>query len=216
MGASTSSGGEAEQTVDLLERARTGDQEAWERLYERYEGELRRRVRARFGSELRAVEESVDVFQSVWREAISSLKHFHYRGEGSFLAWLATVLRNKLSSRAERMRTVKRGGPAPSGSVYAKALSRSADAKPGPATRAEHDEDEELLLQTVEQLPADQRDLVRWALFEGRTHREIGRRLGIGEDAARMRVARAEARLSTLFRRLHGGDDDSASASSPR
>ena len=148
----------------------------------------------------------MDVFQSVWREAIGSLESYEYRGEGSFLAWLATVLRNKLTARASRLRAVKRGGesPAPSASVYSRALSRSAVSEPGPETRAECDEDRERLLQTVEQLPPEPRKLVRWALLEGVPHGEIGRRLGIGADAARVRVARAEAKLTALFLRLHG------------
>jgi DNA-directed RNA polymerase specialized sigma24 family protein len=35
--------------------------------------------------------------------------------------------------------------------------------------------------------------------------REIGERLGVSEDAARMRIKRAEAELEKIFRRLEKG-----------
>ena len=201
------SGMKVERTVDLLTRARSGDEQAWEQLYERYESELRRRVHARLGTELRGVEDSMDVFQSVWREAIGSLEQFEYRGEGSFLAWLATVLRNKLASQVARNQAEKRGGGArvPSGSAFTRAVSTRPVPEPGPESRVEVDEDRQLLLRTVEQLPPEPQELVRWALLEGLSHQEIGARLGISKDAARMRVARASARLTAEFRRLHGG-----------
>lgn len=197
-------GEDVQKTLDLLNRARDGDREAWDLLYVRYRDELFQRVRARLGSELRSVEGTMDVFQSVWGEAIGSLRHFEYQGEGSFLAWLATLLRNKLATRVERLRAVKRGGspPAQLGTELSEAAFAPGVAKPGPGTRAEDDEERELLLQAVERLPAEQQALVRGVLFDGRTNQEIGDQLGISADAARMRIARAMARLTSEFHRM--------------
>jgi len=203
--------GEAErgsdESIELIRSAQSGDPGAWEQLYERYGPELCARVRARLGPELRVREESVDLVQTVWLEAFRNLHRFEYRGEESFLAWITAVLRNEIGTRLERARTVKRGAARSAKGVAGTELLLDAvpRAEPGPSTGAELDEEQELLLQAVASLPAAHADLVRWAVLEELPLAEIARRLEVTEGAARMRAARATARLTREFRRLCGG-----------
>ena len=53
-------------TLELIDRAKDGDGEAWNRLYGMYRGDLERRIRARLGRELRGRVEEADVMQTVW------------------------------------------------------------------------------------------------------------------------------------------------------
>jgi RNA polymerase sigma-70 factor, ECF subfamily len=178
----------------LIARAQEGDEAAWEALYRLYEAELRARTRARLGRELRAQEESVDVLQSVWREAVGSLGRFEYRGEGSFLAWISTLLRHKIAARYARRTDAARG--ALGGEAQERALEAAPAVGPSPSECATAEELRGELLASLERLPQPMRQLLRWAYFEGAGPTELGKRLGIGSDAARMRLARAEARLA--------------------
>ena len=75
----------------------------------------------------------------------------------------------------------------------------------GPASRLAREEERERLIRAIDELPDPQRELMRWSLLEGLPHEVIAERLGIGADAARMRVARASAKLVSEFRKRHGG-----------
>ena len=68
--------------MELVQRIRQGDREAWNELYERYHDQLLLAVRMRLGPGLRRYLSSEDIFQSVAREAIHDHPAIEYRREG--------------------------------------------------------------------------------------------------------------------------------------
>lgn len=68
--------------------------------------------------------------------------------------------------------------------------------EPGPGVVAEH------LESAMDQLPPTDRDALVLRFFEDRNLREVGRELGLTEDAARMRVNRALEKLRGVFGKL--------------
>ena len=65
------------------------------------------------------------------------------------------------------------------------------------------DDQRSRLADAIARLPEEQRRLLRWRYNDGLTFSQIGERLGLKEDAARMQVARLVAEV----RRCMGEDD---------
>lgn len=177
--------------ADLIALAQAGDQAAWEELHRRYERRLRGRVRANFGGSARYAEESIDVLQSVWREAVRGLGSYEHRSESSFLAWVSAIVKHKLSGRRRRPPEPSRIGEGRD------ALLPGTD--PSPSECASAAEERERLIAVLQRLPAEQRQLLQWVYFEHAGIPDLAERLHVGIDAARMRLARAEARLAALL-----------------
>ena len=189
-----------EDELQLVERAKAGDRDAWDRLYALYKEDLRVRVRGQLGAGLRArLGGSSDLLQSAWGDAIGGLEKFEYRGDGSFLAWIATITRNKIARKARKAN--RSDGPL-GGTEGLEMMGARLAAQTGPGTNVEKKEDLQQLTEALDSLRESDREVLTLSWFQGLKHREIAERLAISEDAARMRVSRAEAALTNSFRRL--------------
>jgi RNA polymerase sigma-70 factor (ECF subfamily) len=180
--------------MELVQRIRGGDRDAWSELYARYHDQLLLLVRMRLGPGLRRHLQSEDVFQSAALEAFQALGRFEYRGEGSLERYLRTIVLNKLRDRADTYAAEKRGA----GVTVPLDVELAADlAERGPSY---HDAGRyERLERALQALPAEQRELIVLRKLEGFSTREVAARLGVGEDAARKAYSRAMARLTTLL-----------------
>lgn len=58
--------------------------------------------------------------------------------------------------------------------------------------------------QAVQELPDDEREVVRLQHFEGLTHGQIAERLGVAAGTVKSRSFRAHRRLATVLGHLHG------------
>lgn len=180
----------------LVAAAHGGDRDALDALLGRHLADLRVFVRAKSGPTLREQESSSDLVQTVCREALQSLAQYEWRGEGSFRRWLFTLAMNKLRNRAdfhaaERRDAARRaGGDTALGGVAA---------GHGPSQHAIGNEAAVRFEQCLDQLDADQRDVILMARVIGMQHREIAAELDIAEGAVRTRLSRALSRLATLM-----------------
>ena len=95
-------------SVFLLGRAQDGDQEALSTLFQRYQEPLRRIVRVRLGSRLKARMESMDIVQDAFCAATPRIGCFEHRGSGSLLNWLARIAERQIQDQIARIETVKR------------------------------------------------------------------------------------------------------------
>ncbi|MHC4942027.1 MAG: RNA polymerase sigma factor [Planctomycetota bacterium] len=84
---------------ELVEQALSGDQEAVARLYRLYESKMIRAAHFKLGHTLHGLMESMDLVQSVWKDALDNLQQFEYRGPDSFYKWLHSCLINKIQSK---------------------------------------------------------------------------------------------------------------------
>lgn len=191
---------------ELVERAQSGDADALNELFTRYHGYLVETARRRLGPRLRTKEEADDLAQTTFREATRDFSQYQYRGESSLLNWLQQILRNKIRDKAEYYAAGKRD-VARERSVEAGTEDDSGDARPYDAKsddlsvtrQVQREEEFEIVRQALEELSADHRKAITLVFFQGMTLRQAGDMMGgRSEDAVRMLLRRAEARLREL------------------
>jgi RNA polymerase sigma factor (sigma-70 family) len=185
--------GSLESTAVLLDRIRSGDAAARERLFARVLPALHRWAHRRLPMAARDLADTGDVVQVTVSRALARLEHFEHRGEGAFLAYLRQILLNVIRDEHRRAARHPRGhvlderivDPAPS------LLERTIDR----GTRERYE-------RALASLNEDARELVLLRVEFGYSHLQIAEALGKpSADAARMAVARA---LAELARRMGG------------
>ena len=173
----------------LVERMMAGDEGALAVLYDRYAGMLFAML-VRILRDTHAAEEVLqDLFLQLWRNAAQ-----FDSSRGSLPAWLLVIGRNRALSRL-RSRGRREVFPGDSEGF-------SIEAVPSPANL----EDEAARAQLVERLrnvmatlPAEQREAVELAYFEGMTQTEIARRTGSPLGTVKSRVRAAMQSLKQFF-----------------
>ncbi len=178
----------------LYDRATEGDQDALDRLLQRYLPQLHAFVHARLGAELRARESSLDVVQSVCRELLSARAQFDFQGEDRFRGWLFTAALNKVRERHRRLHADKRdvarevdGEAATSFAAIAHLLTPSQDAIGGETTAA--------LRASLAALSEEHREVITLARLVELPHRVIAEIMSRSEEATRQLLARAMVQL---------------------
>jgi RNA polymerase sigma-70 factor, ECF subfamily len=188
----------------LLARWRSGDREALTALIERELSWIRSLARRRLGRLLRGKAETDDFVQDLLVRVLATKPGPDLLDEDGFRALLATILENVLRDQHDRFTAAKRAA-----GRERRLLSASAGQPPAevarPSEMAQLREWEDWIHRGMEQLAPEDRDLLRFRQWMGLSHSEIGGRMGISEDAARMRFARALARLAGEVQKLKAG-----------
>jgi RNA polymerase sigma-70 factor (ECF subfamily) len=149
-------------------REKRGVNDVAERAFRRHYGQVYRYVRRRTGDHDRAEE----LTQQVFADAAAGLDEH----PAPALSWLYTVARRRFADESRRR-----------AQAHVVALDPEATAGPteyGPGVAS-------ALSSALEQLPAGQRDVVVMKLLRGLRFAEIAGRLGVTEEAAKMRFVRA-------------------------
>jgi len=190
---------------DLVERARAGDDEAFEALVRSKVDALYHLALAVLGNPADAQDAIQEAFVSAWRRLAD------LRDADRFDAWLTRILvsasRDVARSRSRRrLREV----PAPSGGPSTVRQGAGAASLPEEAmldrlamARPALDEqlaDAERFDRAFERLSADERALLVLHHLEGRSVEDIGRRLDIPMGTVKSRLHRARARLEAGLR----------------
>jgi RNA polymerase sigma-70 factor (ECF subfamily) len=100
---------DADATMELVRRARSGDQAAIDDLFIRYEARLRRWAHGRLPSAARGALETQDLVQDTLVKVFQRLHAFEPRHAGAFREYVWTTLWNSVRDLA---RTYRRRGPA--------------------------------------------------------------------------------------------------------
>lgn len=98
---------DAMATVELVERARGGDETAWELLMRRYRGPLQRFARSRLARQPRRLADTDDVVQDVTINVFRRLHRIELRFPGALLAYLRRSVSNRVAD--EHRRAVRQG-----------------------------------------------------------------------------------------------------------
>jgi len=201
-------------TAKLVARAKAGDSEALNELFARYHQLLLAAARKGIGPKLRLKEEPDDLAQTTFREATRDIVNYEYRGESSLIRWLMQILQNKIRDKAEFYSAGKRDQgreraleSAPS-SAGDEGMSYDPPAKDLSVTmQVQRVENYEHLKKALEELSPEHRQAITLVVFQGLSLREAGEKLGgRTEDAVRMLLRRAEARLHELLKGSIGKD----------
>jgi RNA polymerase sigma-70 factor, ECF subfamily len=177
-----------ESSVDLLLKAKSGDDEALDRLLTRYLPRLRRWTSRRLPMALRTLLDSGDLVQEAIISALPHLKTLEIRTERALWVYLKQVVRYRiidLNKRAHRRPTRQEfpedtpvRGPSPlEAAIGAEAMTR--------------------YRQAMQTLTREQFRAIVLRVEMGLGYKEIADELGKpSPDAARMTVARAVGRLA--------------------
>ncbi len=99
-----------EDALELAKRAQEGDEDALNKLFERYQEPLRRIVRIRMGGHLRRAGgfESMDMVQRTFAKAHAKLSTVELRDPRSILNWLARIAERQIHDANDYISAEKR------------------------------------------------------------------------------------------------------------
>jgi len=166
--------------LDLVRRARAGDERAIRALYERHAPRVYALVRRVAGDDALAE----DWAQEAWVRAIRALPRF--RGDARFSTWLHRIAVNS-ALHGRRWSERRRG--------------RETELAP---EIHQHGPDETPLLRrrlqaALDHLPAGMRRILVLHDVEGYTHEDIGEMLGIATGTSKSQLFKARARMRELL-----------------
>jgi len=99
LNATPAGGADALTSVELLARARAGDQNAVEDLYARYRPRLEKWAHGRLPAWARGALDTQDMVQDTLLQVVQRLGSFEPRHDGAFQAFLRTSLKNRITDQ---------------------------------------------------------------------------------------------------------------------
>lgn len=166
----------------LVDKARSGDMDAYEVLVRRHRGRIYRIALRMMGNSHDAEDVAQDVVIQVWTALAG------FTGSSSFTTWLYRIVVNRCLNKLRRhrhTRPVLDTDPPPAGGAEDTVMARH---------RAQ------AALEAVAALPPDQRAVVVLHQIEGLSYREVAAVINISEDAVRGRLHRARMNLVDALR----------------
>jgi len=193
----------------LLAAFRAGRVEAGGELLRRFEAWLKLLARLEIDTQYRGKFDESDVVQQVLLEAVRDLPKFRGLTEAEFTAWLRRILAHVLAHEFRRYRGTQKRDIRQEVSLD-QTLQRSSErlgqmlaaSISSPSQQAVRGEQELLLADVLDRLPADYREVIILRNLEELSHEEVARRMGRNVGAVRMLWVRALARLREEVQRL--------------
>ena len=196
-----------EESIELVRKAQHGDDEALNRLFERYYSRVRRIVRMRLGRRLAAHTETEDILQETFAAAVEAFDRFEMRDDASLINWLARLAERKIIAAADFFGAKKRDRrreirlPAATHNDSSVASAEIADSLDGPLQKAEDAELRALVDDCVAELSDDYRELILLRDYAGSSWEQVARETGRpSAEAARMMHTRAMLELTRRMR----------------
>lgn len=180
---------DVESTIDLLSRARSGDDAAANRLFGRYLPILRRWARGRLPVYARELGDTEDLVQDTLYQALRHLGHFEHRHPGALQAYLRQAILNRIRD------LVRRAHRHPSSETADDQVLE--DRTASPLEEAIGRQALDRYERALASLRDDERELIVARVELGLPYAEIASLTGRpSTDAARMATARALIRLA--------------------
>jgi RNA polymerase sigma-70 factor (ECF subfamily) len=210
---------DGDEMQGLLDRLRTGDQEALAALFARHREPLRRMIALRLDHRLGGRVSSSDVLQEASVDAMKRLPHFFENPDMHFFIWLRWIAGQRLvevhrQHLGARMRDaglevpIQRGYPAAANSGCLAA--QLAGGLTSPSRAAIRGETLAQLEAALEHLDPIDREVLALRHFEELSNNEVAALLGIQKAAASKRYVRALERLKTALAEIPGFFEDNA------
>jgi RNA polymerase sigma-70 factor (ECF subfamily) len=195
------------ETQQLLEMARGGDRQAFDRLFGLHRDYLRRVVELRMDRRLRARLDPSDVVQEAQLDAFRRLADYCERRPMAFRLWLRRTAHERLLMlRRHHLGAGKRDAgrevPLPEGSSLLLARPLLAPG-PSPSQHLAGREQARRVHEAVARLSEEDREVLVMRNLEALSNAEVAEALGIDPSAASQRYGRALLRLRKVL--LAGG-----------
>ena len=188
-------------TFGLVERFKRGETEAFSLIFRKYQRRLAVLVHYKMSAELRGAVEAEDILQEVFLAAAQDMRNFTYRSPGSLMAWLSRIADHVIVDQA---RFQNRGKRQAGEMLRFRSESNPAGPEPAdpetPSRVFAQAEGVRMLLKKLDVLPAEYREMILLAKFEGLTTAEISSRLGKSRESVALTLHRALKR----FREVEG------------
>lgn len=194
---------EQSSSIELVRRAKHGDDDALDRLFRRYYDRVRRIVKMRLGSKLKAKLEIEDILQDTFVTAVEAFDRFEMRDDASLINWLARLAEHKIIAAADYHSAKKRDSGREvrlhkrtydDSSAISQELADSID---GPSTLVEQSELKGIIEDCISELSRDYRELVLLRDYAGMTWEQIAIETHRPTpEAARMMHSRAMLELA--------------------
>ena len=178
-----------------------GDSAAFELLYSRHRGPLFRFML----HQVREHATAEELYQDVWQRVITARQR--YAPEAKFSTWLFQIAHNRLT---DHWRALQHRPPAPADAEERTA--READPQT-PERQLSAFEERRRLQLALEELPAEQREVVLLRLEQELSLEEIGTITGVGRETVKSRLRYAMDKLRTNLSGEKPGTDREAEAS---
>lgn len=185
-------------TACLVAAARSGDQDAYDRLFALAAPRVRTFIHLRLGPALRAKVTPDDVLQDAYLAAHEAFGGFRYRGDGTFTRWLCRIVENRLRGLADHFGAKKRRAPEALERV-SRIEERVVAAQTGPQTAVLRNEANTRLVNAIERLDSAEQDVLLLRFFQDRTLDDIAHLLGKSPTATRRLLGRATRHLGNLL-----------------
>jgi RNA polymerase sigma-70 factor, ECF subfamily len=186
-------------TLDLIQRARGGEDEAYNELFRRMESRLTFYIQFRLGTRLRDQLDEYDVLQEAYLQAHRSFSGFNYQGTGTFCRWLYQIIDHRIRDAAKHAGRKKRR-PAKElvrGSNIFDIVEGSVTGPPSACIRSEaHDR----LLKAMHDLAQDESEAILLHYFQEQSVTEIVKIMGRSEATIRRILGRARFNLGVALR----------------
>lgn len=198
------------ETTLLLQRWHAGDEKALHELLAQHLPWIQIHVRQRLGAALRAKEETVDVVQDALVEFLRYGPRFEVSNEAHLRFLLSRVAENVLRDRHDYFTRLRRKAAReqPLGDDSVLVLDGAEREPTRPDAALERKQWKEWVRLALELMDPEEREIIVLRQWEELEFADIGERLGIGADAARMRFQRALPSLAEKIRRLQRGEID--------
>jgi RNA polymerase sigma-70 factor (ECF subfamily) len=204
------------QSVDLIERARAGDQEALNSLLARYRDRLCRMVEMRVDTRLHARLDASDVVRDAYVEVLSRLEEYMRDPKLPFFLWLRLVVGERLMKLHRHHLGTQMRDAGREVSLYLGALPAASSAAPAAQLLGKHTSPTEAIVRAERILrlqealnaldPVD-REILSLRHFEELTAAETARVLEIEEAAAAKRYFRALKRPKDVLAAMPGAQE---------
>jgi RNA polymerase sigma-70 factor (ECF subfamily) len=191
------------ESVNLIERARSGDREALNALLTRHRGRLRRMVEVRLDTRLQARLDASNVVQEALAEAAGRLDEYLRDPKLPLFLWLRLVVGEWLVRLHRQHLGTQIRDPGHEISLYQGALPAANSAALAAQLLGRHTSP----TQAVHALDPMDREIVSLRHFEELKAAEAARVLGIEESAAAKRYFRALKRLKEILADMAGGEE---------
>lgn len=99
---------ELQDTMELINQAREGRMEAYERLFQRYYARVRAVVHRRVGDRIRLDFESGDILQDAMIQAFLSLDRYEVQDNAAFIDWMGGIVENRIRAANRHVHAAKR------------------------------------------------------------------------------------------------------------
>ncbi|HKI16848.1 MAG TPA: sigma-70 family RNA polymerase sigma factor [Isosphaeraceae bacterium] len=188
-----------------LREAHVGSEDALGRLFEACRPYLLLIANEELASDLRAKAGASDLVQESLLEAHVAFGQFRGITEAELYGWLRQILRNNLANFTRRFRqTGKRHASCETPLDHGTSSTDfngvvAIDPGPSPSQQAVSQELADAVDRALDGLPEKQSSVIRWRLEDKQSFQEIGKRLGLSENAAEKLFARAIRKVRLLL-----------------